>query len=71
MPHESVVRRCRLKRSDIWYLHFIFEAYDGIGTVSTVVPSEGIVEIRMPASRREEGERLLEALSGEIELSAA
>lgn len=65
---DSVVRTFRVNRKDIWYLHFIFEAYDGVGTVSTVNPPEGIVEIRIPASREEEGDQLLAALSREIEL---
>ena len=66
-PHrDTLVRTFRLDRKDIWYLHFIFEAYDGVGTVSTVHPREGIVQISVPASRREEAELLIRELSREI-----
>ncbi len=68
-PHRDMsVRTFRLNRKDIWYLHFIFEAYDGVGTVSSVDPRGGVVEIRSPAGREEEAELLLRELSREIEM---
>lgn len=35
------------------------EAYDGIGTVTTVDSREGVVEVSIPESRLEEGDLLL------------
>ena len=69
-PHhgDTVVRTFRVNRKDIWYLHFIFEAYDGVTTVSTVNSREGIVEICIPASRDEEAKLLLQAICQEIPL---
>jgi hypothetical protein len=69
-PHhaDTVVRTFRVNRKDIWYLHFIFEAYDGVATVSTVHSREGIVEICIPASRDEEAALLLQAICREIPL---
>jgi Domain of unknown function (DUF4911) len=62
----TLVRTFRLDRKDIWYLQFIFEAYDGVGTVSSLDSREGIVRIGIPASRGEEAELLLRELSREI-----
>jgi Domain of unknown function (DUF4911) len=67
---DTLIHVFRVNRKDIWYLHFIFEAYDGVATVSTVDPKGGIVQIRVPASRGEEAELLLRALSREISLEA-
>lgn len=58
----------RVNRSDIWYLHFIFEAYDGIGTVSTVDSREGIVQVGIPSSRIDEALKLLEEICHEIRI---
>ncbi len=65
---DTLVRTLRLDRKDIWYLHFVFEAYDGLGTVSSINSREGIVEVRIPASREEEGNSLLGELSREIRM---
>jgi Domain of unknown function (DUF4911) len=65
---DMIVRTFRVSRKDIWYLHFIFEAYDGLGTVSSVDPREGVVRILIPVSREEEAELLLRELSREIEM---
>jgi Domain of unknown function (DUF4911) len=71
-PHrDTSVRTFRLNRKDIWYLHFIFEAYDGLGTVTTAQPREGVVEIHIPASREEEAELLLRQLCREIFMEEA
>jgi hypothetical protein len=65
---DTIVRTFRVSRKDIWYLHFIFEAYDGVATVSTVDSREGIVEICIPARRDEEAALLLQAIGREIPL---
>ena len=65
---DCVVRTFRVERKEIWYLHFIFEAYDGVATVSTIDSREGIVEISVPASRGEEAELLLGAIGRELSL---
>ena len=69
-PHHGdiFVRTFRANRKDIWYLHFIFEAYDGVASISTVDSREGVVEICIPASREEEAELLLRAICREITL---
>ncbi len=65
---ETTIRTFRVNRKDIWYLHFIFEAYDGVATVSTIDSREGIVILRIPSSRVEEAQQLLGALCQEISL---
>ena len=37
-----------MDRKEIHYLRFIFEAYDGIATLTTVDPDLGIVCLRIP-----------------------
>jgi len=65
---DTVARKFRINRKDIWYLHFIFEAYDGVGTVSTVDARNGVIEIHIPSSRDEEASQLIRELSREISL---
>ncbi len=65
---DTLLRLFRVNRKDIWYLHFIFEAYDGVATVSTVDAKDGIVRIIIPAGREEEAGELLRELSLEISL---
>jgi hypothetical protein len=55
-----------LPRSEIGFLRFILESYDGLGFARTLDPRQGLVEIAFPASRRLDVERLLGALAGEI-----
>jgi hypothetical protein len=65
---DTLDRLYRVSRRDIWYLHFIFEAYDGLGTVSTLDRSEGIIKILIPSSCTEEALQLIEAVAREIRL---
>ena len=63
---ETEDRIIRIKRRDIGYLQFIFEAYDGVATVSTVDPEKGIIRVSIPESRLEDATLLLQSLEGEI-----
>ena len=55
-------------RSEIGYLRFQLESYDGLGFVRTLDAGAGIVEIAWPASRHEDMQALLAALEGELSL---
>ncbi|MDY0300344.1 MAG: DUF4911 domain-containing protein [Trichlorobacter sp.] len=50
------------------YVTFIFEAYDGLATVSTVDIPAGIIRITPAAGRERETADLLAALREEIEM---
>lgn len=65
---DTLLRTFQINRKDIWYLHFIFEAYDGVATVSTIDSREGAVVLCIPSSRGEEAELLLQAICQEIPL---
>ena len=65
---ETRVRTFRVDRKNIWYLHFIIEAYDGVATVSTVDSREGHVRVSIPSGRNDEAEMLLRALAREMSL---
>lgn len=58
----------KVARQNHSYLTFIFEAYDGLATVSTVDIPAGIIRITPAAGREEETAALLAALAKEIEL---
>lgn len=51
-----------LKRSDISYLKFIMEGYDGLGIVTTQDPFTAQAMVTYPLSRRQTLEKLIDAL---------
>jgi hypothetical protein len=58
----------RIKRSDIAYMKFILESYEGLGVLRTIDPREGIVEVMVPPGLERDMERVLEGLGEEIPL---
>jgi hypothetical protein len=55
----TIQRRYRVDRRDLWFIQAIFEAYDGVATVSTVNPKKGVVELGIaPGCETEVGEIL-------------
>jgi hypothetical protein len=54
-----------VNRSDIAYIRFILEGYDGLGIVSTLDPASAQVVITYPLSREALLERLIHALRRE------
>jgi hypothetical protein len=65
---ESDARYFRVARHDLVYLKFILEAYEGLAVLSTVEREGAIVRIGYPHFSAEDVDRLLHALSGEIDL---
>jgi len=54
-----------LPKSEIAYLRFTLESYDGLAFVRTLDPAQALVEIAYPPSRRQDAERLLAELQKE------
>ena len=54
-----------LPKSEIAYLRFTLESYDGLAFVRTLDPARALVEIAYPPSRRQDAESLLAALQKE------
>ena len=63
---ESLLKYYRIERSQIAYLKFILEAYDGIAVLSTVDPGPGLVVLRVAPGCEAEVEAVLEDLRKEI-----
>jgi len=55
----------RVDRSDIFYVRFILEGYDGLGIVSTKDPAQGRLIVTYPACSRLEVSDLMKALEEE------
>jgi hypothetical protein len=55
----------RVNRSDIFYVRFILEGYDGLGNVSTKNPAEGQLIVTCPACSKGEMFELIKALEKE------
>ncbi|NVN99548.1 MAG: DUF4911 domain-containing protein [Geobacteraceae bacterium] len=66
--HE-VVRYYKVQRSDVVFLKFILEAYEGMSTLSTVEPREAIVRLSVPVGFDADMQRILESLGDEISIS--
>jgi hypothetical protein len=58
----------RLDPFEIHYLKFILEAYDGLATLTTLDPGEGLVQLVVPPGCGRSLEALTEALGREIQL---
>ncbi len=63
---SSVKRFFTVKRSDIAYLRFIIESYEGLATLSTVDAKNGLVSLSIPPCFASEADRLVRALENEI-----
>lgn len=65
-------RRCyTLPRTEIGYLRFLVEGYDGLLFLRTLDARAGLVELAWPPARHAEAEALLAALATEVGLQLA
>ncbi|BCR06342.1 hypothetical protein DESUT3_34110 [Desulfuromonas versatilis] len=62
-------RHYRIDRSQIAYLRFILESYDGLAFMSTLDNREALIEISYPPSRQADAEALLSALAAEVAMT--
>jgi hypothetical protein len=66
----SMDKRCfKVARRDIAYLHFIFESYEGLATLSTIDSKNGIVQLSIPQWFAADVNDLLQSLKTEITLT--
>lgn len=67
--NDSFIKRCfRVDRTQIAYLRFILEGYDGLIFLRTLNPREALVEFAYAPSCRSDAEALLSALAAECAL---
>ncbi|TAL16980.1 DUF4911 domain-containing protein [bacterium] len=62
---------CRVPREEIFFLRYILDAYDGLAVSTTLPGGEGLVRIYTEMSRKEELDKLLEALGEEFSVEIA
>lgn len=55
----------RVDRRDIFYIHYIIEGYDGLGTVTTRDRSRGLIQLTYPETCRDDLFDLIHALQAE------
>jgi hypothetical protein len=58
----------RVDPYEIHYLKFILEAYDGLATLTTLDPQEGLIQLAVPPGSVRSLEVLMAALSQVLEL---
>ena len=63
---ETIKRYYRIDRSEISYLRFILESYDGVGILTTVDPKAGIVVMRISPGCLTEATMIIDELKKEI-----
>jgi len=63
---ETIKKYLRIDRREIFFLKFIFEAYDGLAVVKTVDPEAGVVVLQIAPGCEADVEMILEDLKREI-----
>jgi hypothetical protein len=63
---ETIKKILRIDRREICFVKFILEAYDGIATMTTIDPFQGIVLLRIAPGREKEVEVVLQDLGKDI-----
>ena len=63
---ETLKKYLRIDRREICFLKFILEAYDGIATLTTIDPHQGVVLLRIAPGCEDEVETILQDLKKDI-----
>jgi hypothetical protein len=63
---QTIRKYYRVDRKEIFFLRFIFEAYDGIAVLTTIDPGLGIVALCIAPDCEEEVEMVLQDLKKDI-----
>ena len=63
---ESVQRHYRMDRSQIHFLRFLLEAYEGVAILSTLDPEAGLVVLSIAPGREREATELMADLSRRV-----
>ena len=65
---KSAVWIYKVDPYEIHYLRFILEAYEGLATLTTLDPLEGLIQLAVPPGCESSLRTLMEALGKELEL---
>jgi len=63
---ETVKKYYRVDRKNMAFMKFIFEAYDGIATVSTVDSAAGLIMLRIPPGNEADVDMVLDDLRNDM-----
>ncbi len=63
---ETIKRYYRVDRREISFLKFIFEAYDGMATMTTTDPEKGLVVFHIAPGCEADVEMILNELKADI-----
>jgi len=63
---ETIKKILRVDRREICFLKFILEAYDGIATLTTIDPHQGIVMLRIAPGCESDVDAVLQDLKKDI-----
>ena len=67
---ETIKKILRVDRREICFVKFILEAYEGIASMTTIDPCQGIVLLRIAPGFEEEVEAVLRDLGKDIMMEA-
>ncbi|RZB33998.1 MAG: hypothetical protein SRB2_03391 [Desulfobacteraceae bacterium Eth-SRB2] len=68
---NTIKKYFRVDRRKIAFLKFIFEAYDGIVTITTVDPDKGVVQLCIAPGCEDDVEMILQDLKKDILIEPA
>ena len=68
---NTIKKYLRVDRKEIAFLKFIFEAYDGIVTITTVDPDQGVILLCIAPGCENDVEMILQDLKKDILIEQA
>lgn len=68
IPKECSIRHVIIRPSEIHFLRFILEAYEGIAIATTLDPRLGLIKLSIAPGCEEETARILTAEGGRLQL---
>ena len=68
---NTIKKYLRVDRREIGFLKFIFEAYDGIVTITTVDPDQGVILLCIAPGCENDVEMILQDLKKDILIEPA
>ena len=63
---KTITQHYRVDRSEIAFIKFIFEAYDGLAVLRTTDPAKGIIKLHIAPGCEAQVDRILQDLKKEI-----
>ncbi|MGV8075430.1 MAG: DUF4911 domain-containing protein [Syntrophobacteraceae bacterium] len=68
IPRQSILKHIIIEPAKIHFLRFIFEAYEGIASITTLDAKLGLVRINIAPGCEDEVARIIEAEGEDLQL---